>query len=110
MLAHAEVGGTNNNCVVEGGWNGVKKEVCGTAGSTSSLAVRAMYPSLLRFLNNESKEQASYWRIDTKARRKNGSAISPSQAFPCRPRRNGITWRASARIFLSYAPCSLAPT
>ena len=30
-LAHAEVGGTNNNCGVEGGWNGVKKEVCGTA-------------------------------------------------------------------------------
>ena len=24
-LAHAEVGGTNNNCGVEGGWNGVKK-------------------------------------------------------------------------------------
>ena len=24
-LAHAKVGGTNNNCGVEGGWNGVKK-------------------------------------------------------------------------------------
>jgi hypothetical protein len=26
MLAHAGVGGTNNNCGVEGGWNSVKKE------------------------------------------------------------------------------------
>ncbi len=39
MLAHAGVGGTNNNCRTEGGWNGVKKEVCGSAGSTTSLSV-----------------------------------------------------------------------
>jgi hypothetical protein len=55
-----DAGGTNNNCGVEGGWNGVKKEVCGTAGSTSSLAVLSVIQSLLRFLNNKSKEQASY--------------------------------------------------
>ena len=60
----------------------MKKEVCGTAGSTSSLAVGAVYPSLLRFLNNKSKEQASYWRIDTKARRKNGSAIFTFPSIP----------------------------
>jgi hypothetical protein len=29
MLAHAGVGGTNNNCGTEGGWNGVKKEDSG---------------------------------------------------------------------------------
>ena len=82
MLAHAEVGGTNNNCGVEGGWNGVKKEVCGTAGSTSSLAVRSVVPSLLRFLNNKSKEQASYWRIDTRARHKTGSAMFTFPSIP----------------------------
>ncbi len=53
----------------------MKKEVCGKAGSTSSLAVRSVIPSLLRFLNNKSKEQASYWRIDTRARRMTGSAM-----------------------------------
>jgi hypothetical protein len=44
MLAHAGVGGTNNNSGVEGGWNGVKKEVCDTAVSTSSLAVLSVIP------------------------------------------------------------------
>jgi hypothetical protein len=56
------VGGTNNNCGTKGGWNDVKKEVCGTAGSTSSLSVRTVVPSILRFLSNKSKEQASFWR------------------------------------------------
>ena len=90
-LAHAEVGGTNNNCGVEGGWNGVKKEVCGTAGATSSLAVGAVYPSLLRFLNNKSKEQASYWRIDTKARLKNGAMFTfPSLPVPTKEEWNHV--------------------
>ena len=43
MLAHAGVGGTNNNCGTEGGWNGVKKEVCGSAGTTTSLSVRIVH-------------------------------------------------------------------
>jgi hypothetical protein len=90
-LAHAEVGGTNNNCGVEGGWNGVKKEVCGTAGATSSLAVAAVYPSLLRFLNNKSKEQASYWRKDTKTRRKNGAMFTfPSLPVPTKEEWNHV--------------------
>jgi hypothetical protein len=76
---------------VEGGWNGVKKEVCCTAGATSSLAVGAVYPSLLRFLNNESKEQASYWRIDTKARRKNGTMFTfPSIPVPTKEEWNHV--------------------
>ena len=62
MLAHAGVGGTNNNCGTEGNWLGVKKAVCGTAGSTSGLAVRTVVPSLLRFLVDKSKETASFWR------------------------------------------------
>ncbi len=82
MLAHAEEGGTNNNCGVEGSWNGVKKGVFSTAGSTSSLAVRSVVPSLLRFLNNKSKEQASYWRIDTRARRMTGSAMFNFPSLP----------------------------
>ena len=49
MLAHAGVGGTNNNCGTEGGWNGVKKEV--SAGSTlpgrprTFLCVPSSHPS-----------------------------------------------------------------
>jgi hypothetical protein len=82
MLAHAGVGGTNNNCAVEGGWNGVKKKVCGTAGSTSSLAVRSVIPSLLRFLNNKSKEQASYWMKDTRARVHTGRAMFTFPSLP----------------------------
>jgi hypothetical protein len=82
MLAHAEVGGTNNNCGVEGGWNGVKKEVCGTAGSTSSLAVQSVVPSLLRFLGNKSKEEASYWRKHTMTRNKNMMFSFPSIPVP----------------------------
>ena len=82
MLAHAEVGGTNNNCGVEGCWNGVKKEVCGTAGSTSSLAVRSVVPSLLRFLANKSKEEASYWRKDTRARASTSRAMFTFPSLP----------------------------
>jgi hypothetical protein len=90
-LAHAEVGGTNNNCGVEGGWNGVKKEVCCTAGATSSLAVGAVYSSLLRFLNNKSKEQASFWRNDSKARRENGAMSTfPSLPVPTKEEWNHV--------------------
>ena len=88
MLAHCGVGGTNNNCGVEGGWNGVKKEICGTAGSTSSLAVRCVVPSLLRFLGNKSKEEASYWRADTKARH-----LSLMFSFPSLPVPTKEEWR-----------------
>ena len=80
MLAHCGVGGTNYNCGVEGGWNGVKKEICGTAGSTSSLAVGCVVPSLLRFLGDKSKEQASYLRADTRSRHLSMMFSFPSQA------------------------------
>ena len=46
MLAHAGVRETNNNSCTEGNWNGLKKEVCGTAGSTSGFAVRVVVPSI----------------------------------------------------------------
>ena len=82
MLAHTGVGGTNNNCGVEGGWNGVKKEVCGTARSTASLAVWSVIPSLLRFLNNKSKEQASYWMKDRRARVHTGRSMFTFSSLP----------------------------
>jgi hypothetical protein len=50
-------------------------EEIGTAGSTSCLAVRSVVPSIHRFLVNKSKEQASFWRDDTKARLKTSSAM-----------------------------------
>ena len=69
----------------------MKKDVCGTAGATSSLAVAAVYPSLLRFLNNKSKEQASYWRKDTKTRRKNGAMFTfPSLPVPTKEEWNHV--------------------
>ena len=82
MLAHAEVGGCNNNCGTEGGWNGVKKEVCGTAGSTTSLAVRSVVPSILRFLTNKSRELASFQRRDTRERLKTSSAMFTFPSLP----------------------------
>ena len=90
MLAHSEVGRTNNNCGVEGGWNGVKKEVCGTAGSTTSLAVRSVVPSLLRFLSNKSKEEASFWRKDTKSRNKSMMFSFPSIPVPTKEEWNHV--------------------
>jgi hypothetical protein len=90
MLTHSEVGGTNNNCGVEGGWNGVKKEVCGTAGSTSSLAVRSVVPSLLRFLSNKSKEEASFWRKDTMSRNKSMLFSFPSIPVPTKEEWNHV--------------------
>jgi hypothetical protein len=88
MLAHCGVGGTNNNCGVEGGWNGVKKEICGTAGATASLAVRCVIPSLLRFLSDKSKEQASYRRADTQSRH-----LSLMFSFPSIPIPTKEEWR-----------------
>ena len=90
MLAHAGVGGTNNNCGVEGGWLGVKKEVCGTAGSTTCLAVRTVVPSLVRFLTNKSKEQASYWRKDTKTRSKTAMFTFPVLPVPFKEEWNHV--------------------
>ena len=48
--------------------------------STSGLAVRVVVPSLVRFLTNKSKEQASYWKKDTKERTSNYV-----YNFPCLP-------------------------
>ncbi len=31
MLAHSEIGGSNNNNGTEGNWGGLRKAVCGTA-------------------------------------------------------------------------------
>ena len=84
MLAHAGVGGTNTNCGTEGNWHGLKKEVCGTAGSTSGLAVRVVVPSLVRFLSNKSKEQASFWKKATKQRTNNYIYNFPSLPLPIR--------------------------
>ncbi len=55
MLAHSEIGGTNNNNGTEGNWAGLKKAVCGTAGSTAGLPVRSVLPSLLRFLSDKKQ-------------------------------------------------------
>jgi hypothetical protein len=81
-LAHAGVGGTNNNCGTEGRWNGVKKEVCGSAGTTTSLSVRTVVPSILRFLTNKSKESASYWKRGTRSRCKTSSAMFTFPSIP----------------------------
>jgi hypothetical protein len=78
MLVHGGVGGTNNHCRTEGNWGGVKKAVCGTAGSFCGLAVRSVLPSLIRFQVDESKEQA-YWKGGTKKR---ASASRAKFAFP----------------------------
>ncbi len=82
MLAHAGVGETNNNCGTEGGWNGVKKEVCGSAGSTTGLSVRTVVPSILRSLINKSKESASFWKHDTRSRCKTSSAMFTFPSIP----------------------------
>jgi hypothetical protein len=82
MLAHGEVGGTNNNCSTEGNWGGVKKAVCGTAGSTCCLAVRSVVPSLVRFLVDKRKEQASYRKADTKERATASRAKSTFTSLP----------------------------
>ncbi len=44
--------------------------------------MRSVVLLLLRFLNNKSKEQASYWRIDTRARRMTGSAMFTFPSLP----------------------------
>ena len=73
----------NTNNGTEGNWNGLKKAVCGTAGATSSLPVKSVVPSLLRFLSDKSKEEASFWRVDTKRRcEKTGSAMYNFPALP----------------------------
>ena len=94
-LAHGGIGGTNNNNGTEGNWGGLKKAVLGTAGSTAGLPVRTVIPSLLRFLKDKSKEEASYWRKETRAR----SALEHSQlrppvlyAFPSIPLPNKGDW------------------
>ena len=50
--------------------------------STSSLAVLSVIPSLLRFLNNKSKEQASYWMKDTRATVHTGRAMFTFPSLP----------------------------
>ncbi len=65
MQAHSEIGGTNNDNGTEGNWGGLKKAVCETAGSTACLPVWSVIPSLIRFISNNSKEEASHWREDT---------------------------------------------
>ncbi len=82
MKAHGGVGGTNNNCGIEGRWGGFKKAVCGTAGSTSSLSMRTAVPSTLRYLQDVSKEQASYWAKDTRER---ASVCTAKFTFPQMP-------------------------
>jgi len=68
MLAHSEIGGTNNNNGTESRWQAMQKAVCGNSGSTARLSVATIIPSLLRYLTNISREQASYWARDTKLR------------------------------------------
>jgi hypothetical protein len=82
MKAHGGVGGTNNNCEIEGRWGGFKKAVCGTAGSTASLSVRTAVPLTLRYLQDVSKEQASYWAKDTRER---ASVSTAKFTFPQMP-------------------------
>ena len=53
MLAHSEIGGTNNNNGTEGNWAGLKKAGFGTAGATAGLPVRSVLPSLLHFLSDK---------------------------------------------------------
>ncbi len=79
-LAHGGIAGTNNNNGTEGNWGGMKKAVLGTSCSTSGLAVRAVVPSLMRFLSDKSKEEASFWRKATRAR-----ALSSMFSFPAIP-------------------------
>ena len=76
MLVHAEIAGTNNNNGTEGNWDGVKEAVCGTTGSTSHLPVRSVVPSLLRFLSDKSKEDASFWRESIKACHKQMQSVA----------------------------------
>ncbi len=68
----------------------MKKEVCGTAGSTTSLAVRSVVPSLLRFLSNKSKEEVSYWRKKTMSR---SNLKSVMYTFPSIPVPTKEEWK-----------------
>ena len=68
----------------------MKKEVCGTAGSTNCLAVRTVIPSIIRFLTNKSKEQASFWRKDTKTRSKTAMFTFPVIPVPIKEEWNHV--------------------
>ena len=85
MLAHAGVGGTNNNCGTEGGWNGVKKEICCTAGPCRvdlELGGTFSGPVDSSLLCNKSKEQASHWRSKTEKRCKTSRAMFTFPSIP----------------------------
>ena len=88
-LAHAGVGGTNNNNGTEGRWGGFKSAVAGTSGRSGSLSLTAVVPATLNYLNNVSKEQASYWAVET---RKRGSVSTARFKFPAMPRPTPPHW------------------
>jgi len=66
---HGGVGGTNNNNGTEGRWGGAKKFICGNSGSTAGLAMRTVMQCIMRYLQETSKEEASYWRADNSKRK-----------------------------------------
>ncbi len=86
MLVHGEVGGTNSNCGTEGNWGGVKKAVCGTAGTTCRLAVRSVVPSLIRFLVDKKRSRPHIGRGAPRKGPLLYAPRSPSQAYLIRSR------------------------
>ena len=54
------------------------------------LAVRTVIPSIIRFLTNKSKEQASFWRKDTKTRSKTAMFTFPVIPVPIKEEWNHV--------------------
>ncbi len=59
MLAHAGVGGTNNNCGVEGGWNSVKNKVAKLSRAEELLLNTAIDASLEKQARRSSSQPSS---------------------------------------------------
>jgi hypothetical protein len=66
---------SNSNNGTEGSWGGFRKAVAGTSGSTNGLQLKTVVPATLRYLTDVSKEQASHWSKDTRARMPTSTAL-----------------------------------
>ena len=69
--------------------HGRRSCIAGTSGRSGSLSLTAVVPATLNYLNNVSKEQASYWAAET---RKRGSVSTARFKFPVMPRPTPSTW------------------
>ena len=63
--------------------------MAGASGRCGSLSLTAVVPATLYYLNNVSKEQASYWAGEI---RKRGSVSTARFKFPVMPRPTPPTW------------------